>query len=664
MKTKTLGPFTFTIDRPEGTVKEWPGGKRFVYPVDYGFFPKLKGEDGEGLDAFVGDDPDGHLESFQKLKANRDGKLVADETKYLLGVNDRDREKIYRLYGREVNARRVYDSWDDVGKSLQRFEAKNVTKTAADPAQPGAAPPEEEKKPSFLRRHAVPLAGLATTAVAAPLIYSYLRRKNLSADPRVKALQEASKGQYTHVLDEFDPKSWYGRLYDKLRYAGGGNVIYKRELQGKVNVPGGVRYQTPSAMRLVIGDAAGGSTFEDYDLDRMLFDKFHEYSFFDKHAPGAMPASENVGDVLKGMGKSRDYIPEAQRAETFGALREELKKKFPKGFLLKELDGLQSGGRFPTESDDFDALFNRYLQKVKDGGFTIPDSAGTPLERQDWMRKFQADPDFSGRVLRQASNDPREVMVQEKLPLEKLTGIRAWLNKALGQNNMSKELRVHVENGVATPELTTSRFDILGSVLNRKGQREAAQYAQSIIDKLPEKQRAGTFAMDIAPIQGGGYKLIESNPTGRSGLLFTDPRMAANMFKHYTGQHSQAVAGLGAAAGGLAAGTAAAGAAGVGKYLTRPKQQAETEPDPQTPAQKLSFHAVKEAGAFDALNWIPSPYGGRIQSPGEIVYDARETPALAATQENLKMLQVAQDPYGTGAPTQAVSHHHRRRHHS
>lgn len=127
---KRLGPFDFTIDRPKGTVKEWPqpdgSTKRFTYPCDYGYWPKIKGEDGEGLDAFVGNDPGGHKESFQKLKP--DG--TPDETKFLLGVTDKEREVIYGLYMREVHARRVYEDWDEVQTALEAFQGKQH-KTAA-----------------------------------------------------------------------------------------------------------------------------------------------------------------------------------------------------------------------------------------------------------------------------------------------------------------------------------------------------------------------------------------------------------------------------------------------------------------------------------------------------------------------------------------------------
>jgi len=173
---KKLGPFSFVIDRPKGSVKEWPqpdgSVKRFVYPCDYGYWPKIKGEDGEGLDAFVGDDPNGHKESFQKL--NPDG--TPDETKFLLGVSDKEREVIYGLYKSEVNARRVYDDWDDVQAALDTFQTKRH-KTAShnhrwsygylpgtgyrhcscgeieEVFPDGPAKPMAEKEKGFVRRH-------------------------------------------------------------------------------------------------------------------------------------------------------------------------------------------------------------------------------------------------------------------------------------------------------------------------------------------------------------------------------------------------------------------------------------------------------------------------------------------------------------------------------
>lgn len=136
MRTKSFKSLRFTIDRPKGTVKTWkrPDGssKTFTYPVDYGYLPGHKAEDGEGLDFFVGDDPNGHLESFQKLK---DG--VLDETKFLVGVTDAQRETIYDLYGQEIWHRRVYRNMDELTAQLLRFRATQKPRYTLDFGQYG-----------------------------------------------------------------------------------------------------------------------------------------------------------------------------------------------------------------------------------------------------------------------------------------------------------------------------------------------------------------------------------------------------------------------------------------------------------------------------------------------------------------------------------------------
>lgn len=128
LRSKTFEGTRFLIDRPKGFVKVWPrpegGEKRFQYPCDYGYFPGLKGEDDEGLDAFVGDDPGGHFEVFQKLKPGERGGLVLDETKFLVGVTDAERECIYRLYGAEVHSRRVFRDMTHLREALEKFTPK------------------------------------------------------------------------------------------------------------------------------------------------------------------------------------------------------------------------------------------------------------------------------------------------------------------------------------------------------------------------------------------------------------------------------------------------------------------------------------------------------------------------------------------------------------
>jgi len=132
VKTKTFGNLSFRIDRPKGTVKTWnnPDGtsKTRTYPVDYGYFPRVKGEDGEGLDAFVGDKPDGHFEVFQKLKKDptHPGRMALDETKFMVGLNDEERKKAYAIYDpQEIHARRKFDSLKGLEKALTEWKGNH-----------------------------------------------------------------------------------------------------------------------------------------------------------------------------------------------------------------------------------------------------------------------------------------------------------------------------------------------------------------------------------------------------------------------------------------------------------------------------------------------------------------------------------------------------------
>lgn len=122
MKSKTLHGTLFRIDRPKGYTKKWSATRQWTYPVDYGYLPRYHGEDGEALDFFVGDKEDGCLECFQKLKKNDDGKYVLDETKFLVGLTDEEREKIYRFYGNETGKRTTFSDWEELMAYAQKFK--------------------------------------------------------------------------------------------------------------------------------------------------------------------------------------------------------------------------------------------------------------------------------------------------------------------------------------------------------------------------------------------------------------------------------------------------------------------------------------------------------------------------------------------------------------
>lgn len=95
-KTQYQG-IPITIDRPAGYVQTGKddAGNDWTreYKVDYGYIPRTKGGDGEGLDVFMGPNPDAS-DAFWIVQRKADGSF--DEYKIVLGANDESEAK--RIY--------------------------------------------------------------------------------------------------------------------------------------------------------------------------------------------------------------------------------------------------------------------------------------------------------------------------------------------------------------------------------------------------------------------------------------------------------------------------------------------------------------------------------------------------------------------------------------
>lgn len=445
----------------------------------------------------------------------------------------------------------IVKEFDDASKGMEL--PQRVTKKADE---------EQQEQPSFLRRHAGPLVGLAATAVAAPLLYRHLRKQRLSADPALRAIQEQSGGKFTRVIEgRGAERGPVGKFVDKLVYGGGGDVRYNRDLYDKMRsggaarIPGAVMHNLPGEQFArgnvdLIANPASDAVSSAFDYGN----KMREYELFNHFAPGSMAKSESVSNVLSELGHDlghRDPSRHAKQVEAFRrhmsdnsarrrdmleGLEGKLREKYPKGYLLKDVDASATGGKFPSDAHN--------------------------------LRELATGDGPAAQTMVNAVKDPRSVMVQEKLPLAQGT----WLDRQFAKIRglpATKEVRVHVMNGAVVPELTTARFSPTMHVLDRDKLHGANDYARDLMSKLPEGLREGTYAMDVAPLVGGGYKLVESNPGYRSGFLSAgnNPLIGVQSHKAFTGRHSQAVAGLGA---GIGAGAIGLGAKGVANKLTQP----------------------------------------------------------------------------------------------
>ena len=124
-KTRKFGPHTFVIEICKG---DRPFGKAFLN--DYGYLPGYEGPDGDSLDFWVGDDPDGAL---AVCDTHEDGSHC--DTKYMVGIPkgeiDAQIGQMEQKPGVECKKLRFFEDWDDLDASIARYKRKPEEKTAA-----------------------------------------------------------------------------------------------------------------------------------------------------------------------------------------------------------------------------------------------------------------------------------------------------------------------------------------------------------------------------------------------------------------------------------------------------------------------------------------------------------------------------------------------------
>jgi len=416
-------------------------------------------------------------------------------------------------------------------------------------------------------------AGVGTAALAAPLLYKHFRRFQPSANPALRAIQDVSEAageKYTRGLPVERPKSALKRLWDRVSHTGSftDDIKYTEANMPKTpkRAKGVVRLSDPEDKGFITGQrTVGNDPAHEEIVDRIGASKIEEANFFQKYAPGSMGRSESVKDILARLGhSSMPQDAEGQHA-MLAKLQDHLRESYPKGFVMKDVAGYRSNGRFPSEEHNFNDLRRQFkedklpemMARVHSG--EIPEYEGIP--------KMTAYPSYSGRVLEGLINNPESAMVQEKINIRQPEGIRKWVAEALHNPNSdnywrrsihpSNEMRVHVEGGAAIPELTIPRYDPTMYLTDSGTLARATEFAQNTVNQFPEKYRGMSYAMDVVPTAEGGFKMIESNPGGASGFLYPDvmPSSGPILRRQLTGRWGNASAGAMAGAGATALGT-------------------------------------------------------------------------------------------------------------
>jgi hypothetical protein len=219
---------------------------------------------------------------------------------------------------------------------------------------------------------------------------------------------------------------------------------------------------------------------------------------------------------------------------------------------------------FPTENHDLAKLYKDWRglrpEFERDNASLIADIvAGKGVNPNRVISKHRTNAAYRGRVFEGLPQD--NLMAQERINIQNHSPRIA--KKMIAQGNApTKEFRVHSYGGEVVPGLSVPRYytgNPLDMMVGRGEAADASKWFQEQIRKLPKEHQGIPYAADIAPVEGGGFRVVELNPGGRSGVIPNIPGGGQRLYKHLTGRYTPEMSafrglGLGAAGAGATAG--------------------------------------------------------------------------------------------------------------
>lgn len=411
-------------------------------------------------------------------------------------------------------------------------------------------------------------AGLGTYALA-----RHPRFADATRYPILNKIQQMAKGKM-HRADvrgapDVAPESTIQRIGRQIRHgpeAYGGEL--PKAMEGTPKRPAAVwsGHEEPFATRFdpSMGPHRGETQMGEFmpQFIEHLSDKAEQAKLLAKIAPEAAPKTLTMADLPVGLRvRAKHLEKDLPKLQAF------LEKEFGgKEWIMKPSMGREGGalgaassGVFPSGKTDLQAAYKQWLKMRpeyrKAVGEVEESLHDTDINRV--IEAFRTRPGYEGRVIDELLH--KNVIFQEKLPLEQFAPRLAKKMEARGLSP-TKEYRIHTVGGKAIPSMATPRYysGPISSIIESIKARRAAKWLQkNVLDKMKDTEKEIAYGMDVAPVKGGGYKIIEMNPGGRSGLLESHPLMPHLLHKAVTGRYSPVAAGaLGLGGAGAATGLA------------------------------------------------------------------------------------------------------------
>jgi hypothetical protein len=250
-----------------------------------------------------------------------------------------------------------------------------------------------------------------------------------------------------------------------------------------------------------------------YNIQQALENKYAEFRFWNDYAPGAMPETRLLSDLLEGTPalKTDGHID-------VRAISAALNKTYPQGWVLKGVWDLGSEREIITDKTDIISDVEKYQHSDFDSFKARTErkmaylNEATPEYLQDQLKTHRG---YRGWKISQMLRDAHLAMVQRRVDIAREFRVEAIAGKVLSDGStVDRWYYTYQEAGRLNEYVAPSAETI----------KAVEVYAQNLLNTLPANLRGMPMGMDVALLKNGGMVLIESNPGGNSGFLYEEEK--------------------------------------------------------------------------------------------------------------------------------------------
>lgn len=235
---------------------------------------------------------------------------------------------------------------------------------------------------------------------------------------------------------------------------------------------------------------------------QVLENKYAEYRLFEDYAPGKMPKSELLSKLV---GRRKSPIQ----------IEKEIRKKYPKGFVIKGVWDVGSQQKLITDEINIAKAvaayrksdFDEYASRIR------KDRASDASPEDLITAKLFQHPNYSGWKLAQMFSNPDQSIIQERVSIDQEFRVEVLGGKVIGGASTIDRLAYEYYLKGKTSEYVPPAQEVV---------KKAESFAQNLINQLPKNLRGIPFSIDVALLKNGSMVMIESNPGGNSRFLYED----------------------------------------------------------------------------------------------------------------------------------------------